>query len=248
MRAIARERGGECLSAEYLKPGIKLRWRCAHGHEWEAAPRNVIYGNKTWCPHCAGNARYTLADMQALAQKHGGQCLGPEYKNNETPLTWQCVEGHRWQAAPYTILDGIWCPRCDGRLIRSLEGLHQLAAERGGQCLSLSYPGGHQLAFWECKHGHRWWNTPRKINAGQWCPHCARLSPLTLLDMRKVAKERGGYCLSTAYVNVDTKLQWECDRGHTWWSRPDNIIYGQTWCPECAYEAMRGKKRRRRKL
>jgi hypothetical protein len=39
MQALAVRRGGECLSQKYLNNEIKLRWRCASGHEWEAGTR-----------------------------------------------------------------------------------------------------------------------------------------------------------------------------------------------------------------
>ena len=33
MREAARERGGECLSDDYVNANTKLKWRCAEGHE-----------------------------------------------------------------------------------------------------------------------------------------------------------------------------------------------------------------------
>jgi hypothetical protein len=50
MQAIARKRGGLCLSEKYEHSKSKLRWRCAEGHEWEAKPNNVRHGS--WCPIC----------------------------------------------------------------------------------------------------------------------------------------------------------------------------------------------------
>lgn len=51
MHALARSRGGECLSAEYLGVHTKLRWRCGRGHEWSTKPATVLRGH--WCPECA---------------------------------------------------------------------------------------------------------------------------------------------------------------------------------------------------
>ena len=53
MQAIARSRGGECLSRSYVNLRTKLRWRCAKGHEWEATGGNVK-AQESWCPRCAG--------------------------------------------------------------------------------------------------------------------------------------------------------------------------------------------------
>ena len=51
MRALARSKGGEFLSATYRGVHFKHLWRCNHGHEWNAEPSNVK--NRSWCPTCA---------------------------------------------------------------------------------------------------------------------------------------------------------------------------------------------------
>ncbi|VXB34256.1 conserved hypothetical protein [Burkholderia sp. 8Y] len=51
MHAIARERGGRCLSDEYVNGSIKLEWLCKLGHAWHAQPASILAG--TWCPACA---------------------------------------------------------------------------------------------------------------------------------------------------------------------------------------------------
>lgn len=55
---------------------------------------------------------------------------------------------------------------------------------------------------------------------------------LTLEDMKKAAKERGGQCLSTTYINAKTNLLWECKNGHQWESPYSNIHQGN-WCRKC---------------
>lgn len=57
---------------------------------------------------------------------------------------------------------------------------------------------------------------------------------LTLALMRETAGERGGKCLSATYTNNSTKLEWECAKGHRWWSTPASVHKLGTWCPECA--------------
>lgn len=51
-KALARERGGKCLSKRYRNPLVALRWQCAEGHAWEARPGNLLYRG-TWCPTCS---------------------------------------------------------------------------------------------------------------------------------------------------------------------------------------------------
>ncbi|MEA1959127.1 MAG: NAD(P)-binding oxidoreductase [Chloroflexota bacterium] len=50
MQALAKSRGGECLSKEYIDIKSKLKWKCASGHEWEATPRLHLTGH--WCADC----------------------------------------------------------------------------------------------------------------------------------------------------------------------------------------------------
>jgi hypothetical protein len=68
------------------------------------------------------------------------------------------------------------------------------------------------------------------------------LNKLTIEEMHKVAKERGGRCLSTKYINNDTNLEWACAEGHQWKATPGNIKAGK-WCRVCSIK-IRGEKRR----
>lgn len=55
MQALASQRGGTCLSSEYLRGSAKLQWRCAEGHCWSATATGVQAGR--WCPICASTQR-----------------------------------------------------------------------------------------------------------------------------------------------------------------------------------------------
>lgn len=52
MQKMAEERGGECLSTEYVNLATPLQWRCSEGHTWMAAPLDIRH-HDTWCPQCA---------------------------------------------------------------------------------------------------------------------------------------------------------------------------------------------------
>jgi hypothetical protein len=154
MRALAERRGGECLSDKYVNNEMKLRWRCAAGHEWEAAPGLVKGG--TWCPHCAHVARLSLNAMASIAASQGGRCLSTEYINVATHLSWRCEAGHQWTATAASIRSGKWCPRCVHNQHLELEAMQRLALRRGGRCLSTMYVNNRQPLLWECKRRHRW--------------------------------------------------------------------------------------------
>jgi hypothetical protein len=113
MQKLAKERdsGGWFVSHEYLGFNELHRWRCSQEHEWEASPNN-IKTKKSWCPHCSGNARKTLTDMQRLAANRDGKCLSTSYRNSGTKLEWKCGNNHQWYASPGSIASGSWCPEC----------------------------------------------------------------------------------------------------------------------------------------
>ena len=49
----------------------------------------------------------------------------------------------------------------------------------------------------------------------------------------KIATLNGGKCLSDKYINVDTKMLWQCDKKHTWNADLYHIKNRNQWCPEC---------------
>jgi len=229
MQEIAQERGGRCLSSEYIDARTNLLWECEKGHRWKAKPLHVK--SSTWCPICARkkvgkSQRLTIEEMQELAKRKGGKCLSKKYIGAYTKLTWQCEKGHTWDAAPYAIKTGEWCPVCSRISGITIKDMQEIAEARGGKCLSKEYKNTHAKLLWECSKGHTWKAEPSAIKSGYWCPHCAGVAKLTIEWAQKLAGNRGGKCLSKEYVNCRTKLKWRCGKGHTWEARPTLVRCG----------------------
>jgi len=55
MKEMANDRGGECLSDEYINAETKLKWRCELGHVWRTKPSIIKSGS--WCPYCISKGR-----------------------------------------------------------------------------------------------------------------------------------------------------------------------------------------------
>lgn len=110
MRTTAAERGGRCLSREYVHCKVRLRWRCARGHEWMALPCTVRQGS--WCAICSHSARGTLDGMRALAVERGGRLVSRAWDNHQMPLQFECARGHRFSLLGAAVKSGAWCPRC----------------------------------------------------------------------------------------------------------------------------------------
>jgi len=141
---------------------------------------------------------------------------------------------------PGSIQQGSWCPDCAvdesrkrTRVKKTIEDMHRLAKKRRGKCLSTEYVNSKTKLKWQCSEGDIWEAVPGNIQQGTWCPVCADVQKKTMADMHKLAEKHGGKCLSTVYVNIKTKLKWECSEGDTWEATP-NDIHGDHWCPVCA--------------
>lgn len=108
---VARTRGGECLSSEYLAGLHRYRFRCGSGHEWTAAGTSLLTGS--WCGACAAEAsRKSIDDVRAEAVARGGQCLCERSVRCDVKPHWLCGQGHEWHSTWSNVSRGSWCPQC----------------------------------------------------------------------------------------------------------------------------------------
>jgi len=226
----AQKRGGRCLSERYVNYTTKLKWECAHGHQWETAPREILSGY--WCPVCGGSKKLTIMEMQAIAKPRNGKCLSTRYINGKTPLLWECEQGHKWKAAPITVKNGTWCPFCAKNVRLTIHEMKELAKKHKGKCLSDVYVNSKTKLLWECEKGHQFVMAPDDVKGGHWCAVCGGTAKLSIDEMRRIAKKHRGKCISSVYTNNKTRLKWECAEGHQFKMTPDSVKQGH-WCPEC---------------
>lgn len=221
---LARQKGGLCVSYQYVNNKTKMMWECQYGHIWDTTYDSIKSGG--WCPQCV---KKSLEDCQDLARQKGGICVSSEYVNNKTKMRWECEYGHQWTATYNDIRKGSWCPTCRKK---TLEHCIDLARHKGGLCVSSKYVNNSTKMYWQCKYGHEWDATFASINRGQWCPYCAGLAKKSLQHCIDVAVSRNGTCLSSQYVNNSTKMRWQCKEGHQWDAKYNTIQQG-SWCPRC---------------
>ena len=184
--------------------------------------------------------RKNIEDMFRLAELRGFKCVSTEYFNSRIMLKWQCHKGHIWETNPVNIYNGSGCPECGNRKRLTIEDMQKLAASRGGKCLSVTFVTNKVPLMWQCSKGHVWEARPDNVkNSGHWCPICisGKLGDnrkLTIEEMHSVAEERGGKCLSKAYIDAKSKLKWQCAKGHVWEEASAHIRNSGSWCPTCA--------------
>lgn len=116
VQEIALQKGGACLSEIYGGHYFKLEFQCKNGHRWKTNPATIKRGR--WCPTCARlnskgrKPKYSLDDMITLAKNKGGKCITREFRSVSVKMEWECKNGHRWFAFPYSIIKGTWCKHC----------------------------------------------------------------------------------------------------------------------------------------
>lgn len=238
MHIIAQERGGKCLSNEYVDFHSKIKWECNCGFVWESKPSNVITSN-SWCPKCAANKRILSNKNNARMRSNrsyekfletlrikNGKLLS-EYVNYATKVRLECEKGHVWTVLPGNIMkkNGTWCPKCyKGNMgalnrIYSLNDVKNLAKSRGGECLTGIYKNDTENLTWKCQFGHIWEAPFSRVKFGSWCPKCkvnygeekVRLVFENLLKRKfsKTRKALGNSKLELDGYNEELKLGFE---------------------------------------
>jgi len=130
IQKIAKARGGECLSDEYVNATHPMKFRCSKGHEWVTTFQTVYY-NGTWCPECAdmpwkpcgakgkGLYKYTFKEVKERVKERGGKVISrkADYNMGVNSRLWiRCENGHKWLAYIEDIIRGkTWCKRCGGQ-------------------------------------------------------------------------------------------------------------------------------------
>lgn len=114
----------------------------------------------------------------------------------------------------------------------TIEEIKEFVVVKGGQCLSNAYVNAKTHMQWSCCNEHEFEAIWNNIQQGKWCPKCANNQPDTIENMKALAENRNGKCLSAEYSHSHKNLEWMCEKEHTWFANPTNIKSGQ-WCPKC---------------
>jgi hypothetical protein len=229
--ALALERGFRWLGPSVTNIKTETWWECKHGHQWKARYNNIQQGSN--CPFCAGQVPKTAKDYRALAEERDFHWPGPDAPPNVTTKTaWECEQGHRWEATYAAIQQGNGCPFCAGVVPKTPDDYHALAEERRLRWVGPKVASIHDKTGWTCTQGHEWEARYNDIRRGVGCPFCAGVVPKTPDDYHALAEERRLRWVGPAVANTGTKTAWECEQGHRWEARYNDIQQG-SGCPFC---------------
>lgn len=63
----------------------------------------------------------------------------------------------------------------------------------------------------------------------------------TLQYVQDFVAKKGGKCLDMKYINIRTKMWWQCKDGHEWKSVGYAVLNKNQWCPKCAINIIKQK-------
>ena len=118
-----------------------------------------------------------------------------------------------------------------------IQQIHKLVESHGGKLISTTYINKKSRIEVECASGHRW-KTTATILANHWCKKCSDIEngkkrKLALSKLQEFAQTHGGKCLATEAANSGQPIKWECELGHIWLARPNDVLNKGTWCAIC---------------
>ena len=213
-------------------------------------------------------------DLKNLAKERGGVILTSQEEFRHlrstpsfTEYTWQCSQNHHpFRKKLQYVKRGSWCPQCSGIRKYTFARLINIAKKRGleknnipGKLITTNdeftelkkkQPPNKTKYTWSCQiKSHKPWKSRLdSIEAGSWCPQCAKNQRQTLEDLKFIAEDRGieeigkpGKILLTQgdFDNLTrppsrTHFIWQCGENHEpWRSTATNIQQGR-WCPKCS--------------
>jgi hypothetical protein len=199
--------------------------------------------------------RWSLPRIKALAQKKGGAFLSPAFTDVKQQYEWKCSNPAHpsWTTtANNVIYANVWCPEC--RLERRMAQLHKnllrYVKKRGGNIVSdlgtlVNNRGRVRL---KCSKGHEWEAVCAQLTCLKtWCPRCAgkagrpgRKVAHSIETLQALAQQRGGDCLSTAYLGARVHHEWQCaNPKHPPWKAVAGSVLSGSWCPVCARSIVR---------
>jgi hypothetical protein len=166
--------------------------------------------------------------IKDIIYERGGTLLS-EISDSKTKIKIKCENEHIFFSTPTKIQQKRWCQLC--RRV-PFEKVQEYVKNKHGRVCGKYDTMQSKLRF-TCSEGHTWVATPANVMLqGTWCPNCANRTKLDIFEFDKIARSKGGFCLTKSYNTQQDKLRFQCAKNHEWEAYAKHIRAGH-WCPIC---------------
>ena len=167
-------------------------------------------------------------------EKEGYKLLSNKYKNNNTKLKLQCLEGYIYKVSWANFRQGYRCIKCNIKSTKlTYEFVKEQIEKKGYKLLSTKYINSHSKLKFICPNNHIFKMSWSCFNNNQRCPRCYNeLRKLTYEYVKKYIESFDYKLLSMKYTNWKTKLKTECNKGHIYYVSWNHFQQGDR-CSEC---------------
>lgn len=232
---VAAEADGWDPTTVTSKSGKKLNWECREGHHWQAKVCSRTPPTSSGCPFCVGlqpvKGKNDLATLfPELAREADGWDPSTVSCKSNKKASWRCSKGHTYLACVATRTPPVngGCPFCGGKKV--LAGFNDLATfypavakDAYGWDPRTVTAGSNKKLQWRCEQGHTWTSAvvSRTPPQNHGCPFCSNHQVLAGFNdlatlYPELAKEADGWNPSSVSSGSGKKVQWRCEKGHTW--------------------------------
>ena len=239
LRQLAQKFGGALISEKYKGVMQKHEWKCSSDHVFQKTPNAVKRGE--WCTFCGDkiSERLCRATFEALFHKpfptlrpkwlkSGKGRLELDGYNEELRIAFEYQGIQHYQQNYFSKTKDDLKKRqeadkkkrelCRLNNVLLLEIPCKTPTLRIESYIKMLCIDNHLI-----DENHIDYHEPILKRA---------FSQTDLKRMQRLASLKGGRCISPAYVHAHHPLEWECENGHRWHTKPNRIQQG-AWCPEC---------------
>jgi G:T-mismatch repair DNA endonuclease (very short patch repair protein) len=224
------------LSDVYVNNRSKLKYKCSRGHIREFIWGNWLKGVR--CRLCANeklsNDRrldFDVVNISFIAEDY--EILECNYVNARSVIKYKCSRGHIFTTNWVNWYSGNRCPICSRDKIKlEYDAVKKAFESEDYVLLEDNYVNSRTKMRYRCPRGNEHsmsWNAWRQ---GRRCPCCRTNAKLTIDFVRQSFEKENYKLLDDVYINSNTKLKYECPRGHIHSIRWNNWISGNR-CPKC---------------
>lgn len=247
LKAIAKSHRGALVSLERVpeKTDYLATMRCEMGHEWSTRAYNFKKGH--WCPTCntpgvrekVCRAIFEWICGEQFPKKRPNWLINS--RGNRMELDGYCKKlgiAFEYQGKQHSEFTAFFHSDAEdlARRIEDDSRKSELCREHGVDLYSVDITipieelPQHLLV--RLQEGRA--DVRGRLNTNQFDFSQVKSGKSEqLAEISRIAKAKGGECLSKTFISNNHKLEFRCELGHQWKAVPYSITSG-SWCPECA--------------